>query len=380
MYWPNIHSCSGLSYYLVKRLFMNKIKIFGIGLTALALASCGTPQKPTVDTAKPVEPVSSAKRPVFDAAAESVASSGFNENVNVQQFIQYEVKNRRFSAEELRNFFNGVVYKGNIITIMYRPSTSRPWYEFRTGNSGAAKFNGGRQFYAANRAAIDDVARKYGVPAELIVAILGIETNYGKNTGSFRVADALSTLAFDYPRRAEFFQNELSELLQMAKEEKENIFDFKGSYAGAMGMPQFMPSSYRKWAVDYDGDGHRDIWNNVGDVAASVANYMKQHGWQTGGKMVVPVSLTITPHLQAIIDEKTALTRTVADFKALGVVPQAAIADNEKAVLYALETSPGVFEYYLGLNNFYTVWQYNHSRMYVTAVRDIANAINNNGL
>ena len=380
MYWPNIHSCSGLSYYLVKRLFMNKIKIFGIGLTALALASCGTPQKPAVDTAKPVEPVSSAKRPVFDAAAESVASSGFNENVNVQQFIQYEVKNRRFSEEELRNFFNGVVYKGNIITIMYRPSTSRPWYEFRTGNSGAAKFNGGRQFYAANRAVIDDVARKYGVPAELIVAILGIETNYGKNTGSFRVADALSTLAFDYPRRAEFFQNELSELLLMAKEEKENIFDFKGSYAGAMGMPQFMPSSYRKWAVDYDGDGHRDIWNNVGDVAASVANYMKQHGWQTGGKMVVPVSLTITPHLQAIIDEKTALTRTVADFKALGVVPQAAVADNEKAVLYALETSPGVFEYYLGLNNFYTVWQYNHSRMYVTAVRDIANAINNNDL
>jgi len=340
---------------------MNKIKIFGMGLAALALASCSTPQKPAVDTAKPVEPVSSVKRPVFDAAAESVASSGFNENVNVQQFIQYEVKNRRFSAEELSNFFNGVVYKGNIITIMYRPSTSRPWYEFRTGNSGAAKFNGGRQFYAANRAVIDDVARKYGVPAELIVAILGIETNYGKNTGSFRVADALSTLAFDYPRRAEFFQNELSELLLMAKEEKENIFDFKGSYAGAMGMPQFMPSSYRKWAVDYDGDGHRDIW-------------------KTGGKMVVPVSLTITPHLQAIIDEKTALTRTVADFKALGVVPQAAVADNEKAVLYALEASPGVFEYYLGLNNFYTVWQYNHSRMYVTAVRDIANAINNNGL
>lgn len=183
---------------------MNKIKIFGMGLAALALASCSTPQKPAVDTAKPVEPVSSAKRPVFDAAAESVASSGFNENVNVQQFIQYEVKNRRFSAEELRNFFNGVVYKGNIITIMYRPSTSRPWYEFRTGNSGAVKFNGGRQFYAANRAVIDDVARKYGVPAELIVAILGIETNYGKNTGSFRVADALSTLAFDYPRRAEF--------------------------------------------------------------------------------------------------------------------------------------------------------------------------------
>ena len=339
--------------------------------TALLLVACNT-TKTNVESAKTVEPINQSKnqRPAFDSAAESVASSGFNANTNVRQFIRYEAAKKQFTEAELQNFFNGVVYKGNIINIMYRPSTSRPWDGFRTG----------RQFYAANRAVIDDVARKYGVPAELIVAIIGIETNYGKNTGSFRVADALSTLGFDYPRRAEFFQNELIELLLMAKEEKENIFDFKGSYAGAMGMPQFMPSSYRKWAVDYDGDGHRDIWNNVGDVAASVANYMKQHGWQTGGKMVVPVSLTITPHLQAIIDEKTALTRTVADFKALGVVPQAAVADNEKAVLYALETSPGVFEYYLGLNNFYTVWQYNHSRMYVTAVRDIANAINNNGL
>ena len=359
---------------------MNKIKIFGIGLTALALASCGTPQKPAVDTAKPVEPVSSAKRPVFDAAAESVASSGFNENVNVQQFIQYEVKNRRFSAEELRNFFNGVVYKGNIITIMYRPSTSRPWYEFRTGNSGAVKFNGGRQFYAANRAVIDDVARKYGVPAELIVAILGIETNYGKNTGSFRVADALSTLAFDYPRRAEFFQNELSELLLMAKEEKENIFDFKGSYAGAMGMPQFMPSSYRKWAVDYDRDGHRNIWGSVPDVAASVANYLKSHGWKTGGKMVIPVLLTPTPKLEAVIEEKTELKYTVGQLRRMGVEIQEPVADHERAVLFKLEVSPGLYEYYIGLNNFYAVWQYNHSRMYVTAVRDIANGVGSGGL
>lgn len=349
--------------------------------TALLLVACNT-TKTNVESAKTVEPINQSKnqRPAFDSAAESVASSGFNANTNVRQFIRYEAAKKQFTEAELQNFFNGVVYKGNIINIMYRPSTSRPWYEFRTGNSGATKFNGGKQFYAANRAVIDDVARKYGVPAELIVAIIGIETNYGKNTGSFRVADALSTLGFDYPRRAEFFQNELIELLLMAKEEKENVFDFKGSYAGAMGMPQFMPSSYRKWAVDYDGDGHRDIWNNIGDVAASVANYMKQHGWKTGGKMIVPVNLTITPDLKAIIDEKTALNRTVADFKAMGVVPQKAVADNEKAVLFSLETSPGVFEYYLGLNNFYTVWQYNNSRMYVTAVRDIANAINNNGL
>ena len=355
-------------------MFVKKSLILLAVAAALAACSSNQTERPSVSgQEKGVQPLT--KRPAFDAAAESVASSGFNANTNVQAFIKYEAAKGRFKEADLRDFFDNAVYKGNIISIIYRPSTSRPWYEFRTGNSGESKFNGGRQFYAANRDVIDDVSRKYGVPPELIVAIIGIETNYGKNTGSFRVADALSTLAFDYPRRAEFFQDELSELFLMAKEEKTDIFSFKGSYAGAMGMPQFMPSSFRKWAVDYDGDGHRDIWNNIGDVAASVANYMKAHGWQTGGKMSVPVTLDPTPQIQAIIDEQTALTRTVADFRELGVVPMEGVADSEKAVLYRLEISPGVYEYYLGLNNFYAVWKYNHSRMYVTAVRDIANAV-----
>ncbi|QEY23265.1 lytic murein transglycosylase B [Neisseria animalis] len=359
------------------------MKKTAIALTAAAvlLAACGTDKPIPADNGQTVKPVKqSSKRPTFDTAAESVASSGFNANTNVQQWIDYEVAQKQFSRSELQQFFDGAAYKGNIINIMYRPGTSRPWYEFRQGNSGTAKFNNGRKFYAENRAVIDDVAKQYGVPAGLIVAIIGIETNYGRNTGTFRVADALSTLAFDYPRRAEFFQNELAELLLIAREEKRDVFSFKGSYAGAMGIPQFMPSSFRKWAVDYDGDGKRDIWNNIGDVAASVANYMKQHGWQTGGKMVVPVTLNINGDLQAIIDEKTALTRTVADFKKMGVVPQQPVADSEKAVLYRLETAPGVYEYYLGLNNFYAVWKYNNSRMYATAVRDIANAVDSSGL
>ncbi|KPN74223.1 lytic murein transglycosylase B [Neisseria sp. 74A18] len=344
-------------------------------LAALTLLSCSTtPDHKAKET--PVAPVG--KRPVFDHAADSVAISGFNGNTNVQRFIAHETVSGKFSSGELQSFFDGVVYKGNIINIMNRPGTSRPWYEFRTGNSGTAKISNGKRFYAQHKTTIDAVARSYGVPAELIVAIIGIETNYGNNMGSFRLADSLSTLAFDYPRRAEFFQKELHEFLLMAKEEKRDVFGFKGSYAGAMGMPQFIPSSFRKYAVDYDGDGLRDIWNNVGDVAASVANYMKAHGWQTNGKIVVPVTLTITQELQNIIDEKTALTRTVGELKRLGVMPQEVVADNEKAVLYRLETAPGVYEYYIGLNNFYTVWQYNHSRMYVTAVRDIANGVGGN--
>lgn len=315
--------------------------------------------------------------PFFNQAADSVAQTGFLANPNVQAFIQYQHQVNDMDMAYLNDFFERVTYRGNIIDIMNRPATSRPWYEFQKGNAGIAKINAGKNFYLKNQNIIHEVANKYGVPAEIIVAIIGIETNYGGYMGNIPVADALATLAFDYPRRAAFFQKELAEFLRIVQEEGEDAFSFKGSYAGAMGMPQFMPSSFQKWAVDHDGDGHRDIWKNVGDTAASVANYLKQHGWQTGGRMVVPVSLQITPQLQAIIDEKTALTYTVGQLRQMGVAPQQLVDDEEKVVLYALEVAPKQFEYYIGLNNFYAVWQYNHSRMYVTAVRDIANGIAN---
>lgn len=352
-------------------------------LSFLVLAACSskepTDSHPGKTLEKQVEPVVKA-RPFFNQTAESPALTGFNANPNVRQFIDYETGKNGLNRSGLQGFFDTVSHRSNIVGIMNRPGTSRPWYEFRQGNAGAAKIGAGRRFYAENRHVIDAVAQEYGVPAELIVAIIGIETNYGANKGNIRVGDALATLAFDYPRRGEFFQKELSEFLLLAKEEKRDPMSFTGSFAGAMGMPQFMPSSFRKWAVDYDKDGRKDIWNNVGDVAASVANYMKVHGWQRGGKMVVPVSLAVTPEISAVIDEKTALNRTVGELKKMGVVPNLAVADSEKAVLYRLETSPGVYDYYMGLNNFYAVWQYNHSRMYVTAVRDIANGLGAAGL
>lgn len=359
-------------------------KIAVLVLAALVLAACNGEKKPPAApksdaVGKPVKPVAK-DRPFFNETAHSPEVVGFNANANVQKFIEYEAAKQRLSREELQDFFNAVVHRGNIINIMNRPGTSRPWYAFKQSNSGAAKVSGGQQFYAANRSVIDKIASEYGVPAELIVAIVGIETNYGANKGSIRVADALATLAFDYPRRGEFFQQELAEFLVMAKEEQRDPLSFTGSFAGAMGMPQFMPSSFRKWAVDYDKDGRRDIWYNVADVAASVANYMKVHGWKSGGRMVVPVSLEINPQLQAVIDEKTSLKYTVGELKKMGVTPLEPVADSEKAVLYRLEISPGVFDYYIGLNNFYAVWQYNHSRMYVTSVRDIANGLSAGGL
>lgn len=324
--------------------------------------------------------MASHKQPFFNQAAPSVATTGYLANPNVQAFMRYQNQVNGMDMQFLTDFFSQVGYKGNIINIMNRPATSRPWYEFQKGNAGVTKIKAGQRFYQANRYTIDQVAMRYGVPAEIIVAIIGIETNYGQNMGGFRTADALATLAFDYPRRAEYFQQELAELLKIAQEEHQSPFDFSGSFAGAMGMPQFMPSSYRKWAVDFDGNGHRNIWNNVPDVAASVANYLKQHGWQTGGRMIIPVSLMPTPQLQAIIDAKTSLNYTVGQLRRLGVQPLEAVDDNERAILYSLEVAPNQYQYFIGLNNFYTIWQYNHSRMYVTAVRNIANGIGNGRL
>ena len=316
--------------------------------------------------------------PFFNQPAPSVAQTGYLANPNVQTFIRYQHQTNGLDMQYLQDFFSRVGYRGNIIPIMNRPGTSRPWYEFRTGNAGSQKISGGRRFYQTHRAVIDQAAARYGVPAPLIVAILGIETNYGANKGNIPVAESLATQAFDYPRRGELFQKELGEFLRLAQEEKRDPMGFVGSFAGAMGLPQFMPSSFRQWAVDFDGDGRRDIWNNIPDTAASVANYMKQHGWQTGGKMLVPAQVAESPKIQALVDEKTALNYTVGQLRQWGVTPAEPVADSEKAFLFRLETAPRQFEYYLGLHNFYVVWQYNHSRMYVTAVQQIARGIGGN--
>ena len=359
--------------------------------TATVLVACGAEsQKPNTAATKPkvadsthvITQATQANdiRPFFNQPAASVAETGFLANPNVQAFIRYNVQQNGMNEAELQQFFSQVRHRSSLIATMDRPGTSRPWYEFKVGNGGTSKITAGRKFYANNRASIDRAAAQYGVPAEIIIAIMGIETNYGSNKGNVLVADSLATLAFDYPRRGEFFQGELIEFLKMAKEEKRNEFDFTGSFAGAMGLPQFMPSSYRKWGVDADGDGRRNIWTSVPDAAASVASYLKGFGWQTGGRMIIPVSLQITPQLQAIIDEKTALNYTIGQLKQLGIVPLQPVADNERAVLFRLETELGYYEYFVGLNNFYTIWRYNNSRMYVTAVRDIANGISGGNL
>ncbi|MCO6526325.1 MULTISPECIES: lytic murein transglycosylase B [Snodgrassella] len=351
------------------------MKLVRIICTALLLASCQSTQPVNENT---VLPVATANIPSpVDEKVFALTDSGIDllSRSDVNRFIDNEVKHEHYSRVELENFFRQVRYRPSIIRGMDKPGTSLPWYTFVQNNANNIRISSGNVFWQNNAEVIQAVSKHYGVAPQLLVAIVGIETNYGATMGTYRIADALTTLGYHYPRRAEYFQRELAEFLQLVYEEKQDPFNFKGSYAGAMGMPQFMPSSFRQYAVDWDGDGHRDIWRNTGDALASVANYMKQHGWQSDAPIAVPVAMQITPQLQQIIDEPTALKYTAGQLRQLGVIIPAQIGNQEKGILYRLEKSSGKYDYWFGLNNFYTIWQYNHSRHYVAAVRQIANGL-----
>lgn len=303
------------------------------------------------------------------------ADAAFLARPDVQRYIDEQVASGQFNRPELEAVFAHVEIKPNILRILDRPSTSRPWYQFRASTVNDRLIADGVAFWQANADALARAERQYGVAPELIVAILGVETHYGRNTGSFRLVDSLSTIGFDYPRRAQYFRGELTQFLLLAKEEGKDPLTLKGSYAGAMGLPQFMPSSYRKWAVDFDGNGHRDIWNNPHDAIGSVANYFQLHGWRHGDDVVVPASVVAGPQIDQLLADKFKLHYTVGELRQMGVAPQAPLADDVPAVLFSLESAPGVTEYWLGLNNFYAITRYNRSALYAKAVQEIADQL-----
>ncbi|HJV07489.1 MAG TPA: lytic murein transglycosylase B [Chromobacteriaceae bacterium] len=294
---------------------------------------------------------------------------------DVQRYIDEQVASGQFNRAELEVVFANVTPKPSILNVLDRPSTSRPWYQFRGNFYNERLIRNGVAFWQAHHETLQRAEATYGVAPEMVVAILGIETNYGRNTGSFRLADALTTIAFDYPRRAEYFRGELTEFLKLAKEEGINPLQLKGSYAGAMGWPQFMPSSYRKWAVDFDGDGHRDIWNNPADAIGSVAHYFQLHGWRHGDDVLVPAAVMPGPQIDQLVSDKFNLHYTVGELRQRGVMPQSPLADDVQAVLVPLETQPGVTEYWLGLNNFYVITRYNKSTLYAKVADELAREI-----
>lgn len=300
-------------------------------------------------------------------------------------FVDEMVREHGFTAAEINQWLAKAQKRQPILDAIARPAEkSKTWKEYRPIFIVPARIANGVTFWNDNRTALARAEKEYGVPAEIIVAIIGVETNYGRNMGSWHVIDALTTLAFDYPPRAPFFRSELVNYFILTREQQHNPMEFKGSYAGAMGFGQFMPSSYRNFAVDFSGDGFTDIWNNPTDAIGSVANYFKKHGWQTGKPVVVPARLTRTREQVSANESFNKVippVMSIRDWKKVGMAPTQKISPATPVISIEFDGVNGL-EYWFGLQNFYTITRYNRSPMYAMAVydlsRDIKAAMKNN--
>ena len=292
---------------------------------------------------------------------------------DIEAFIADMAAKYDYDPVALRAVFSKAQTRPNILRAMTAPSTARPWYEFRPRYVENRRIEGGVRFWAENGAALARARARFGVPEEIVVATIGVETLYGRQVGGVKVLDALTTLAFDYPRRADFFRGELEAYLLLGRELAWDVTAVRGSYAGAMGLPQFLPSSYRKYAVDFDSDGMRNLWGDPADAIGSVANYYSSHGWERDAVATVPV--VVDEASLAQLDTTSILPeRPVADFIRDGVTPLASAPVDAKAALIMLETEAGP-RYWLALQNFYVITRYNRSVNYAMAVYELAGEI-----
>lgn len=300
--------------------------------------------------------------------------SGYAAHPEAREFINEMVK-EGFDETWLIDRLNQARQQQSILTAMSRPAERRlTWGQYRKIFLGQKRIDQGVAFWKQHKDTLARAEQTYGVPAEIIVAIIGVETRYGRNMGSYRVLDALATLGFDYPKRGKFFRGQLKEYMLMAREEGiTDLTKLKGSYAGAMGFGQFIPSSYRHFAVDFDGDGKRDIWSNRVDAIGSVANYFKEHGWKTGEPVRAAVSFKGDVK-DEWVNQGLKPTKKLAEWSALGVSSNSALAGDQVANLMGLKTGERT-DYWLGLHNFYVITRYNHSRLYASAVYELSQKI-----
>jgi membrane-bound lytic murein transglycosylase B len=278
-----------------------------------------------------------------------------------------------YDAAAARELLGQARFRAPIIRAISTPGTARPWFEFRQRIVDAARIQAGLRFWAENSAPLDRASREFGVPQEIIVATIGIETLYGRNTGSFRVLDALTTLAFDYPPRADFFRSELEHFLLLTRDRQLDPLAIRGSYAGAIGIPQFMPSSYRKYAVDFDGDGRPDLMRSAADSIGSVANYYREFGWKTGAEVASPIE-SGAAELAPLLAAGTRPHTPVADLRKAGLAIPPGIDDAAEGAVFSVETEAGP-RLWLALQNFYVITRYNRSINYAMAVNELAREI-----
>jgi membrane-bound lytic murein transglycosylase B len=323
-------------------------------LLAAALALCAAP----VFAAPPhVPPPSYAKRP------------------EVRAFISAMVQQHGFVKSELELMFSKTRQQRAVIKAI-KPGAPgvRSWQSYRSRFINPSRIDSGVAFWRLHAGAIARAEREYGVPAEIIVAIIGVETVYGRNMGDFRVIDALSTLAFDYPKRAEFFLGELENFLLLARDSGRDVFSIKGSYAGAIGIPQFMPGSYRRYAVDFDSSGDADLRGSPADAIGSVANFLKEHGWETGGVPALPA--TVQGSASRELQEAGLKPSTrAANLGGMGVSLAMPLPAETLCALIPLETPGQPDEYLVGLHNFWVITRYNRSSFYAASVLELAAAL-----
>jgi membrane-bound lytic murein transglycosylase B len=290
-------------------------------------------------------------------------------------FVDKMVSQHGFDRGELTKLLDGVVIDQVILDTMARPAERVvPWHEYRKIFLTEERIAAGVRFWGEHAEALERVASRYGVAPEMIVSIVGIETYFGTRMGRYRVLDALATLAFAYPPRATFFTSELESFLLLTREEQVDATAALGSYAGAMGAGQFIPSSYRAYAVDADADGKRDLWTNWSDVFGSVANYFAKHGWRSGEPVVAPATRTAAfagPEPRNGLD----LDGTVASVAQLGYEFTTTLPSEAPAAAYSFEAAGGGSEYWIGYHNFYVVTRYNRSTKYALAAYQLSEAI-----
>ncbi|EGV34033.1 lytic murein transglycosylase B [Thiorhodococcus drewsii AZ1] len=299
----------------------------------------------------------------------------------IERFVADMDGEQGFDAETLRGLLSQASYRQSIIDAIQRPYEAKPWRDYRKIFITPERIRGGARFWRENAATLERAEATFGVKQEIIVAIIGVETNYGANVGTYPVLDALSTLGFAYPPRADFFRGELEDFLRLTREEEIDPLRAVGSYAGAMGKPQFIASSYRAYAVDFDGDGRRDLWNSDADVIGSVANYFSQHGWRSGEAVAYPArSPQDSPQTLAIAEKAPlAPNLTAGALSNAGVEWDATLPAETPLTLLRLDGDgrhgEDGDEYWIGLTNFYVITRYNHSNLYAMAVHQLSESI-----
>ena len=298
------------------------------------------------------------------------------EQSDVAAFIDEMVSEHEFDRDQLRADLGDAVVRQSILDAISKPAEKTlTWAEYRKIFITRERIEAGVAFWHENREVLSRISSSSGVPEEILVGIIGVETYYGRITGSYRVLDALATLAFKYPPRSSFFRRELKQYLLLVREEGMQVSDATGSYAGAMGRPQFMPSSYRAYAIDSTGDGKRDIWNNWDDVAGSIANYFNKHGWRPGE--AVTSQATLSGSWAGPVPEPAntlSPADTVTSLSQKGVMFATDLPDDSKTQLLTYEGKGGI-EHWVGFHNFFVITRYNRNVMYAMAVHQLGQEV-----